>query len=147
MSITRPRLAFLLSCALLLGFLLGSVIGAEPQTKFSLSEYEQQIVRNTQHMQDIERDVQKLQDWHEQHARDDLKSSSDLSADLREIKVKVEKHEQIIWLIVALVIAIIVKIVAEFISTRRGTWQGKREGTWEENNSAGEEDHHHGQNI
>ena len=125
--------------SLFAGMILGILLSAramEPQGNQDIPmDYRNQIIRNTQLLEDLQRNVRDLQEWHNQHSRDDLLAAGTLAAQLREHSVTLAAHERLLWVIILAVVGMLIKVLADLISGRRPRRNGNGNGNGNHRNN------------
>jgi hypothetical protein len=104
----------------LFGIFLGATIVATAEQRQGSGEYDlrNQIITNTERLRDQDRQIQEIHDWILTHDRQAMVSIEASSAELREIKIKLETHDRIIYGLGSMLTLIIIKIVSEFIARK-----------------------------
>jgi hypothetical protein len=112
----RIRLrARLISLALFAAcFLCGTAVGltllqGEPLTR------DETIARNTVRLTEVERRLERIENWQEKHNEQQNNHMASDSASFRELEVTVGAHEKLLWLIGTALIGLMVETIFSFV--------------------------------
>lgn len=107
---------FIVGCVL--GFFTGvAFTGAAAQ--HLIPDYQTQVIRNTQRLDELEKRINELDVWHDTWVHDRLLDISVQNSRVREIEVVQSHHERIIWILVTGVAGLLLKVLADFIAERQ----------------------------